>query len=424
MKLTAKTIFASLIALAAAACTKPAISELTGMYNAPVDAVLQGAAAEVQAEKQDGFYEIRLSLAGKDAVVFNFASKDWYLTPTTYYINDAEGIGAGMYYKGSSTVNGKGIIFGSLTVEGAPVGDSETEFAYDITGVVMTGENERVRIEWHGELAFEKPAVADADYLFTDTVVPVEGKSVVKHTVALTADGAPAGQLELYTNPGEGIEGKYSVVEYASDQDKPGLAGNGFDMSMWMPGVIIGSYVYVEGAPVTINAGETITIAADPATGFYKVSTTGGLEFTIDQYLVAYPMTMTSSSNVTDENNEPVEGFDRWDIAIQDGDNLVAAFDLVVTAGASIEGEYTVAGYPHADHVAGNGWGIAAWNYFGGTRFMTDGGMVYVNPGSTVKVTLNADGSYTFAVSGEFQSSADGSVPYTGSAKFKGMPAA
>lgn len=422
MKLTVKTIYASLIALAAAACTKPAISELTGMYNAPVDAVLQGASAEVQAEKQDGFYDIQLSLAGKDAVVLKFASKDYFITPTTYYINDAEGIKAGMYYKGSSTVNGKGIIFGSLTVDGAPVGDSDTDFAYDITGVVMTGENERTRVEWHGTLVFEKPAVADADYLFSETVTPVEGTSVVQHNVVLFADGAPAGQLELYTNPGQSIEGKYSVVEYASSQNKPGVAGNGYSFPQW--GVLGGSYIYVEGNIVTINAGETITIAADPETGFYKVSTTGGFDFTMDQYLVAYPMTMASSSNVTDENNAPVEGFDRWDIQIKDGDNLVAAFDLVVTAGTSIEGEYTVAGYPHADHVAGNGWGIAAWNYFGGTRFMAADGLVYVNPGSTVKVTLNADGSYTFAVSGQFQSSADGSAPYEGSVKFKGVPAA
>ena len=125
---------------------------------------------------------------------------------------------------------------------------------------------------------------------------------------------------------------------------------------------------------------------------------------------------------VTDEQNNPVDGFDRHDIQLLDGETLVAGFDLVVAAGSDIAGEYIVKGYPHEDHVAGNGWGIAAWNYFGGTRFVGDDGtLIYVNPDSKLIVTKNADGTYTFSASdARLQSSADGSEEYTGDFEYTG----
>lgn len=427
MKSTLKTIFASILAVAAAACTRPSIDELSGKYAAPTELAVAGASATVTAEPAGDFTYITVKIGSGFDV--KFASKKYYLVPTIYYLNPEQGIKAGMYLEGASKVNGKAITFGSINVDATALDEDETRFECHIYSTVQTGENERTKFDWTGILEFEKPEVAEADYIFTETLgEAADEKGVVtpgavKHTITLFKDNAPAGGLELITAAGAGIVGHYDVMSYAN---VPGKAGNGYymDLSSWGMGIISGgSYLIVDGQFVAVEAGQSIDVSIDPATGYYNVTTSNGFEYTMDQYVETLAMTMTNNpDSVTDETNTPVAGFDRWDIQLKKGDTLVAAFDLVVTAGSDIAGVYNVAGYPHADHIAGNGWGMAAWNFFGGSRFADGSNWIYVNPGSQIMVTANPDGSYTFTgIDANLQSSVDGSQPYTGSFKFKGL---
>lgn len=427
MKFTFKTIFASALALAAVACTKPAIDELSGMYAAPSEVALANATATVEAEQNGDFTYITVKIG--NAFDVKFASKKYYLVPTTYYLNPENGIKAGMYLEGASKVNGKAITFGSINVDATALDEDETKFQYHIYSTVETGDNERAKFDWNGVIEFEKPKKVGADYIFVDTLgdaVDAQGTvtpGAVKHNIVLYQGTEKAGGLELITAAGADIAGHYDVMSYAN---VPGKAGNGFymDLSAYGMGIISGgSYLMVEGQFVAVEEGQSIDVTIDPSTGFYTVKTSNGFEYTMDQYVETLSMTMTNNpSSVTDEANNPVSGFDRWDVQLSKDGAVVAAFDLVVASGSDIAGVYNVAGYPHADHIAGNGWGIAAWNYFGGSRFADGANWVYINPGSQITVTLNDDGSYTFTgIGASLQSSVDGSQPYTGNFKFKGL---
>lgn len=412
MKFNFKTILFAFAALASVACNKAAIDDLTGVYSAPVEATLAKLDGEVAIDKQGGFRYITVTLAGTDKLVAKFASAEYFLKPTTYTLASESNIKAGMYSAEGSSFNGKPIILGSLIV------DLEGESDYTISGVIMTGANERHKIHWSGKIVFEPDLEVEADYLYVKSVEETE--SALKHTLVLTKDGELRGQLQFFTALGSSsIEGTYQCQAYASE---PGLFCDGFDLTAMLGFPFVGgSYLYIDGAFTPINAGETVTISLDAATGFYKVECSGAAgAFTMDKDVTYYDMEMSSTTEgITEEDGStPVSGMDRYTIELREGENLVAGFDLVVASGSSIVGEYTVKGYPHEDHVAGNGWGFAPW-YFAGCRFVENGEVIYVNPGSKVVVAEN-DKGYLFTFEGEFQSSADGSTPYTGKVSFGG----
>lgn len=435
MKITLKSILAAALAFAAVSCQKAAIDEMSGVFNPPVEVQMADAKCEVVAEPQGDFTFLTVKLTGKDEICVKFASKKFFLVPTTYYVNELAGIKAGMFVAGESTVNGKGITFGSINVEGEAVEESETLYNLHIYGVVEIGANERAKIDWTGNIEFEKPAAAAADYLFVDTLgpaagadgIPVEGS--VKHTIALYQNNQPAGGLELITAEGADIAGHYDVMSYAV---LPGKAGNGYsmDLSMWGMGIIQGgSYLMVDGAFVAVEEGASIDVTLDTKTGFYSVKTSNGFEYTMDLYVETLDLEIveTTANGITDESNAPVEGFQRFDYILSKNGTVVAAFDLVVAAGGDIAGIYNVASYPHADHIAGNGWGmdLSMWGMgfmCGGCRIADGDAWIWINPGTQITVTANADGSYTFSsVGANLQSSAEGSTPYTSNFKFKGL---
>lgn len=434
-----------------AACTPSAIDEMKGVYSAPVDAQISKLDGEMAIDKREGFRFITVKLSGSDQLVVKFASKDYFLTPTTYYINSEAGIKAGMYSAEGSSFNGQAITFGSINVE------SEDNFNYTISGVIEIGENVRERFSWTGELYFE----ADPEPVKLSNVLSAQS-NVASGTMSVTMNLAtasvsssfdPATYQTTYTG-----EGYYAAIDiYSADgylhegTYKPcaagGVIGEGEYGIGWDPGDLWGIGMVFENwgtcwwtvdngttSAEKINAGDiVVTKKGSKFVIEYNNYDGNGIWFVFEGAIEAltepsdvpptiYKM-IDNPGQVTDEQNTPVDGFDRHDIQLlaADGETLVAGFDLVVKAGSDIAGTYTVKGYPHEDHIAGNGWGIPDWNYYGGTRFVDETGvLVYVNPESVLTVTKNADGTYTFSASNAKLAASTGGEEYTGDFEYIG----
>ena len=125
-----------------------------------------------------------------------------------------------------------------------------------------------------------------------------------------------------------------------------------------------------------------------------KLEITSGLTYTIEDQ---------TASNTADDQGTPLSGVQLFRIQVSEGSNLVAEFDLVVTEGTTdFTGEYTVKSYPHENLTAGNGWGFAAYNFFGGSFFVVESSIFFLPVDATLKVTDNA-GTLKFEFEGAVQ---------------------
>ena len=220
--------------------------------------------------------------------------------------------------------------------------------------------------------------------------------------------------------------GDYVSTEYAS---AVGQLANGYylDFSDFGWGIIAGgSYYIADGEKVYIDPGVTVTVE-QVATGAFLFYSTGfsyaaagpnyvpddgggddsgddleGIVLKISSGLT-YTMEDQTASN-TDASQNPLSGVTLWRVNVLQGSDLVANFDLVVAEGQEdLAGTYTVMSYPDAVGKAGNGWGFAAWNMFGGCYYIVDGAYYFIPADATVNVTANADGSLKFKFSGSVQ---------------------
>ena len=117
----------------------------------------------------------------------------------------------------------------------------------------------------------------------------------------------------------------------------------------------------------------------------------------------------------TNASNEPLSGVTLWRVSVKDGNNLVAAFDFVVTAGEeSFVGTYEVMAYPDAVGKAGNGFVIPG--VFGcGCYYLVEDSCFLIPVGATVTVTENTDKSLKFEFAGDvldpsFEPAGEGSL--------------
>ena len=124
---------------------------------------------------------------------------------------------------------------------------------------------------------------------------------------------------------------------------------------------------------------------------------TSGLTYTIEDQ---------TATNYADNQNTPLSGVQLFRIQVFEGTDYVAEFDLVVAEGTTdFTGEYAVKSYPHEDLTAGNGWGISAWNFYGGCWYIVEENLFFIPTGSTIKVTDTA-GTLKFEFSGNVDTEA------------------
>ena len=245
--------------------------------------------------------------------------------------------------------------------------------------------------------------------------------------IIVDAAGNEKAYLELVLPEGEtNLAGEFVSTEYAS---AAGQLANGYYMDFGEWGVFAGGSYYVDdaGDKVYIDPGVTV-IVTQVATGAYRFTSTGfdlaaaGPDYdpsqgggeegdddvTGDVVLkitsgLTYAMEDVTASN-TAEGGAALSGMTLWRVTVTDGAGTVAAFDLGTDEGKQdLSGTYSVMSYPNAPGKAGNGWGFAAFNMFGGCYYLVDGKHYFLPNDATLTVSANADGTLKFKAVGTFQ---------------------
>ena len=249
--------------------------------------------------------------------------------------------------------------------------------------------------------------------------------------IIVDKDGNEAAYLEFVLAEGSEdiVPGDYVSTEYAS---VAGQLANGyfFDFGEW--GSFAGGSYYIDadGGKVYIDPGVTVSVTS-VGTGAFKFSSdafefsaagpnyvpgddpgTGGDDddgsdlqgvVLIMKSGLSYTMEDQTATN-TSADGSALSGVTLWRVTVSGDAGKVAAFDLVVAAGSEdLAGTYTVMSYPDAAGKAGNGWGFAAWNMFGGCYYIVDGAYYFIPADATITVSANSDGTLKFRFSGSIQ---------------------
>ena len=272
----------------------------------------------------------------------------------------------------------------------------------------------------------KKPAgPVTPDYLYTEVVTAED--AVDLHEVTITdKDGNTLAFLQLLTEKGAtDLSGSYPSTSYAGE---PGQMRDGYDGGSW------GEYTWDGGGSYYVDADGQHYLYAGTATvevtkiaeGAYNFScaffdyncagpdyvpgeggdegddVTGDVVLKVESGLT-YTMEDVTASN-TAQGGAALSGMTLWRVTVSQGSDKVAAFDLGTAEGSSdLAGTYTVMSYPDAVGKAGNGWGFAAYNMFGGCYFKVGEAYYFIPADATIKVSNNADGTIKIKFQGSIQ---------------------
>ncbi|MBR5905874.1 MAG: hypothetical protein IKZ51_05400 [Bacteroidales bacterium] len=307
---------------------------------------------------------------------------------------------------------------------------------------IAWGKNYPVEYLFEGAIpALTKPEKPDGpaslDYTYeVAELQPVTDQSgavvsgVLKHPVTIYDKSKNVrAYLEFLLAEGQtDYSGSYPSTSYAS---QAGQLADGweFDGTAWGMGFMEGGSYYIDdaGNKIRLTAGAYTVEVTKIATGAYRFTCSifdlaaagpdydpasgggeGGDDVSGDVVLkinsgLTYSMEDQTASN-TSASGAALSGVTLWRVSVNQGSDLVANFDLVVAAGSQdLAGTYTVMSYPDEVGKAGNGWGFASWNMFGGCYFKVDGKYYFIPNDATVTVSSNSDGSLKFKFTGSVQ---------------------
>ena len=281
MKLLYKILAAAAAILALSSCAEEALEPLTGKYEKPVSYELNTLKSQ-SVEMGESTRTFTVELTDNAATLcMKFVGNKYYLPDNGYTAATADQAKNGFYIVGEGgstfTVNGKtvNVDSGTLTVK-------QEEGVYSFSGKLWLADESVIDVKSKVTIVYEPDAVAPTpDYLMVDTVSPSTDangapiENLETHTITLFDGEELVAVFSLLRTPGVPIEGTYECQEYAGAD---GLMGNGFDMSQFGWDMIIGSYYYVDGKVVLINAGETLTVTKH-AEGFYEFAGSTGYNF-------------------------------------------------------------------------------------------------------------------------------------------------
>ena len=433
-------------ALALVSCNKSEMDPLSGVFPDAtiVEYTTLTSCEAVKDESDRRVFTLDLT-DGTTPMHLTLIGNKYFLTANQY----TEALDAvaknGNFVLGKTSIGGKAVKQGYINV--ALLEEKETENGcentYSINSVVFLEDGTPYKTSWTGKIAFEKDAVLEPQYYYTDTVAQdctlEDGATLVEdvesHTLVLNdLSGTLAAQIKLVRAKGtgtNGLAGTYTVKEYAHEDFS---AGNGFDLGVYFgmdPGAfIIGSYYVADGKAVIIEPGATITVTEMGAGGFYSIDGDGfsflcAPEGYVPGGVTIYDMTDTVAQDCTLEDGSTlVETVESHTLVLKDGDQFAAQIKLVRNVGTTdLAGEYTVKEYAHEDFSAGNGFDLGV--YYGmdpgafviGSYYIgEEGAVVIIEPGEKITVTNNGNGLYTFTGSTdwEFKGQLSGGEPGPG----------
>ena len=402
---------------------------------------LQLASAEFTSEFDPNTWQTVLKGDGKYLAI-DIYSSDGYLHDGEYTPCEVPGvINEGEFGVGwdPGDLYGVGMIFtdwGTCLWTVTPEGNNTAEKITSGLVTVSSREEENATIwtiywgvDYPVQLIFEgaipaltkpKPVNTAPTHTYTeDDLQPVTDQQgavvagVLKHPIHIwDKDNNEVAYLELLIAEGnDDYTGSYPSTSYAS---AAGQMADGweFDATAWGMGIMSGGSYYINdsGEKVLLTAGTVTVEVAKIATGAYRFtcqyfdypaagpdyvpSGDGDDDVTGDVVLkltsgLTYTKEDVTAAN-TDASSNPLSGVTLWRVTVSDASGVVAAFDLGTDAGSeNLAGTYTVMSYPDAVGKAGNGWGFAAWNYFGGCYFVVDGAYYFIPADATITVTDN-----------------------------------
>ncbi|MBR5019609.1 MAG: hypothetical protein IKX53_08275 [Bacteroidales bacterium] len=393
--------------LALVSCTDTSLDPLTGMFPDAQEPVLT-TLTESSFVKTETNRIFTLKFSGSGATVETSlvgARNQYYLEPNVY----GPGESTGCFLVGPTTINGKTVKSGNITVQ-KKAGD-----LYKFIFVLFDTDGNPYRTKWEGEIVYEpdpEPVV-----LTEVLIAQVNSNNTVTFklgTKGMSIDmmGTPTGDgfaltADIYSPDGVLYEGVYTAAA-SSDNVGPGQYAPGYeyDLSSWGMGIMHWGTCWWAGEACTHISKEPITVAKKGA----KFVITWGSEETYPNWAtftgeieeLAPKAVPTPDYSYTDDLSDPVDetfapvaGVKTHNLTLRNAaGEEVAWFQLVLTEGATdYSGDYFCKEYAHEDHTFGNGYDLSMWGMgMGGSRYVKNGNVVLINPGETLSVSrLDAD---------------------------------
>ena len=412
-----RTFIISLMAAALAfvSCTSTALDPLTGMFpdaQEPVLTTLNSSSFEKTATNR--LFTLSFSGNGGAAVEVSLvgARAQYYLESNVY----GPGEGTGCFLVGPTTINGKTVKSGNITVQ-KKAGD-----LYKLIFVLFDADGTPYRTKWEGDIVYEPdPEPVQLTKVFSAQSNVASGTNSV--TVSLGSAGVDATfdpmtysttysgdgnflAIDFYSKDGYLHEGTYK----ASAQG--GVINEGEFGIGWDPGDLWGI-----GINFT-NWGTCWWTVANGATSAEKVTSgTINVEMKGNKYIITWgeedtyphwavfngeiPALLPAAkpeaeysytdelSDPVDETFAPVAGVKTHNLTLKNkAGEEVAWFSLVLKEGeTNYDGDYLCKEYAHEEYTFGNGYDLSAWGMgLGGSRYMKDGNVVLINPGEWISV--------------------------------------
>ena len=406
--------------LALVSCTDTALDPLTGMFPDAQEPVLT-TLTESSFVKTETNRLFTLKFSGNGATLeatLVGARAQYYLESNVY----APGESTGCFLLGPTTINGKMVKSGNITVQ-KKAGD-----LYKFIFVLFDADGTPYRTKWEGEIVYEPdPEPVQLTKVFSAQSNVASGTNSV--TVSLGSAGVDATFDPLTYSTTYSGDGNFLAIDFYSTDGylhegtyKASVAGGVINEGEfgigWDPGDLWGI-----GINFT-NWGTCWWTVTDGATSAEKVTSgtitvemkgskyiiTWGDEYTYPHWAVFngeiaaltpaeqptadYSYTDVVSDPV-DETYAPVAGVKMHGLTLKNKDGEdVAWFDLVLPEGeTNYAGDYLCKEYAHEAYTCGNGYDLRPWgmDYVGGSRYMKDGELVLINPGEDVIVLRLGD---------------------------------
>ena len=410
-------IFALMVAAAAlVSCTKTTLDPLKGVYpvaNEPVLTTL----VSTTAEKTESNRLFSFTFSGENGASVTTTlvgpRNQYYLEPGVY--GPGEKNLCFMVGNGATTVNGKTIVDGQISVK--QDGDS-----YRFVFVLFDDSAAPYRTMWKGQLVFEP----DPEPVVLTEVLVAQANTnntvtVKLGTLGMGVDmmGTPEGDgcaltADLYSADGYLHEGIYTAATGDAVGEGQFAPGYEYDLSEWGMGIMHWGTCWWSGGNATHITSGTIEVAKKGS----KFIITWGSEATYPNWAVfegtidalvpgeapapEYTYTETLGGAV-DETFAPVAGVTTHSLVLSNkAGEEVAWFDLVLTEGVTeLSGDYLCKEYAHEDHTFGNGYDLSMWGMgMGGSRYISNGAVVLINPGETLSVAKLGDDVYEISGNG------------------------